>query len=154
MDATITYDEFAAFVGINVPMLEPHPNFERIHALHRQLERCLQRLPCPQSVQHGWKGMVMARELYSLLTNVPIHLPTNPGAAAIYVHARVTGQPVDKPHCRGRNRRRLTPYSIAASTIFFRCRTLNARVLRPLTQASTMPSRYRTIQTFEDDMQG
>jgi len=40
--------------------------------------------------------MVMARELYSLLTNVPIHLPTNPGAAAIYVHARVTGQLVDK----------------------------------------------------------
>jgi len=39
--------------------------------------------------------MVMARELYSLLTNVPFRLPTNPGAAAIYVRARVTGQPVD-----------------------------------------------------------
>jgi hypothetical protein len=39
--------------------------------------------------------MVMARELYSLLTNVPFHLPTNPGAAAIYVRARAMGQPVD-----------------------------------------------------------
>ena len=36
----------------------------------------------------------MARELYSLLTNVPFCLPTNPGAAAVYVRARVIGQPV------------------------------------------------------------
>ena len=39
--------------------------------------------------------MVMARLLYSLLTNVPFCLPTNPGAAAIYVRAVVTGQPVN-----------------------------------------------------------
>jgi len=39
--------------------------------------------------------MVMAHELYSLLTNVPFRLPTNPGAAAVYVHVRVMGQPVD-----------------------------------------------------------
>jgi hypothetical protein len=95
MDATITYDEVAALVGINIPMLEPRPNFERICALRRHLERCLQRLPCPQSVNHGWKGMVMARELYSLLTNIPFRLPTNPGAAAVYVCAVVTGQPVN-----------------------------------------------------------
>jgi hypothetical protein len=75
--------------------LEPRPNFERIRMLHRHLERALQCLPCPQSVQHRWKGMVMARELYSLLTNIPFHLPTNPGKAAVYVHAVVTGQPVD-----------------------------------------------------------
>ena len=95
MDATITYDEVAALVGVNIPTLEPRPNFERIRALRRHLERCLQRLPCPQSVQHGWKGMVMARELYSLLTNVPFRLPTNPGAAAIYVRAVLTGQPIN-----------------------------------------------------------
>jgi hypothetical protein len=84
MDATITYDEVAALVGVNIPTLEPSPNFERIRTLRRHLERALQCLPCPQSVQHGWKGMVMARELYSLLTNVRLRLP-----------ARVTGQPVD-----------------------------------------------------------
>jgi len=39
--------------------------------------------------------MVMARELYSLLTNVPFCLPTNPGAAAVYVGAVVTGQLVN-----------------------------------------------------------
>ena len=95
MDATITYDEVAALIGVNIPTLEPHPNFKRMCTLRRHLERALQRLPCPQSVQHGWKGMVTARELYSLLTNVIFHLPTNPGAAAVYVRARVTGQPVD-----------------------------------------------------------
>ena len=95
MDATITYDEVATLVGVNIPMLEPHPNFERIRTLRRHLERALQCVPCPQSVQHGWKGMVMARELYSLLTNIPFRLPTNPGAAAVYVCARVMGQPVD-----------------------------------------------------------
>ena len=39
--------------------------------------------------------MVMASKLYSLLTNVSFRLPTNPGAAAVYVRARVMGQPVD-----------------------------------------------------------
>ncbi len=39
--------------------------------------------------------MVMARELYSLLTNIPFRLPTKPGTAAVYVRAVVTGQPVD-----------------------------------------------------------
>ena len=80
MDATITYDEVAALVGVNIPTLEPRLNFERIRALRRHLERCLQCLPCPQSVQHGWKGMVMARPLYNLLTNIAFRLPTNPGA--------------------------------------------------------------------------
>jgi hypothetical protein len=37
----------------------------------------------------------MARELYSLLTNIPFRLPTNPGAAAVYVRDVVTGQPVN-----------------------------------------------------------
>ena len=95
MDATITYDEVAALIGVNIPTLEPRPNFERICTLSRHLERALQRLPCPQSVQHGWKGMVMARELYSLLTNIPFRLPTNPGAAAVYIRTTTLGQPVN-----------------------------------------------------------
>jgi len=37
----------------------------------------------------------MARELYSLVTNVPFFLPTNPGTAAIYVRAIVMGQLVN-----------------------------------------------------------
>ena len=95
MDNTIAYDEVAALVGVNIPTLEPCPNFERICALRRHLERCLQCLPCPQSVQHRWKGMVMARPLYSLLTNIPLCLPTNPGAAAVYICPIMLGQPVN-----------------------------------------------------------
>ncbi len=95
MDATITYDEVAALVGINIPTLEPRPNFECIRMLHWHVERALQRLPCPQSVQHGWKGMVMARKLYALLITIPFCLPTNPGAAAVYVQSQVPGQPVN-----------------------------------------------------------
>jgi hypothetical protein len=95
MDATITYDEVATLVGVNIPTLEPRPNFERIWMLHQHFERALQYLPCPQSVQHGWKGMVMARKLYALLTTQPFRLPTNPGAAAVYVRSQLPGQPVD-----------------------------------------------------------
>ena len=95
MDATISYDEVAALVGINIPTLEPHPNFERIRTLHWHFERALQCLPCPQSIQHGWKGMVMARELYALLTIQLFRLPTDPGATAIYIRSQTPGQPVN-----------------------------------------------------------
>jgi hypothetical protein len=95
MDATITYDEVATLVGVNIPTLEPRPNFERIWMLRWYFKRALQCLLCPQSVQHGWKGMVMACELYALLTNQPFCLPTNPGATAIYVRNQLPGQPVD-----------------------------------------------------------
>ncbi len=95
MDATISYDKVAALVGVNIPTLEPHPNFERIRTLRRHFERALQRLPCPQSIQHGWKGMVMARESYALLTIQLFRLPTNPGATAIYIRSQTPGQPVN-----------------------------------------------------------
>ncbi len=67
MDATITYNEVAALVGINIPTLNPCPNFEQIRILCRHFEHALQCLPCPQTILHGWKGMVMAQELYALL---------------------------------------------------------------------------------------
>ncbi len=95
MNVTITYNEVAALVRVNIPTLEPCLNFERIWTLRWHLKHALQCLPCPQSVQHGWKGMVMARELYALLTTQPFRLPTNPGATAIYVRNQLPGQPVN-----------------------------------------------------------
>lgn len=85
MDVTITFDEVYALVGTNIPSLEPRPNFERIRKLRRHFENALQRLPCPQSVQHGWKGMVMAQNMYALLTTMPFRLPTSPGDTPTYV---------------------------------------------------------------------
>jgi hypothetical protein len=35
MDTIFTYDEVAALVGVNIPTLEPRPNFERICALRQ-----------------------------------------------------------------------------------------------------------------------
>jgi hypothetical protein len=64
MDATISYDEVAALVGVDIPSLELHPNFKQIQNLRRHFKP-------PQSLQRGWKGMVMAREFYALLTAMP-----------------------------------------------------------------------------------
>ncbi len=95
MDTTISYNEVTALVGVNIPTLGPHPNFERIRTLRRHFERALQCLPCPQSIQHGWKGMVMARKLYALLTIQPFCLPTNPRATVTYICSQTPGQPIN-----------------------------------------------------------
>ena len=97
MDLTITFDEVTTLVGANLPSLEPCPTFEQIRTLRQHFERALQCLPCPQSTLHRWKGLVMARELYTLLTgqNNPFHLPNDPGAVAIYTRPVVTGQQPD-----------------------------------------------------------
>ncbi len=95
MDATITYDEVTTLVGVNIPLLNPRTNFEQIQVLRCHFERALQHLPCPQSTLHGWKGMVMARELNALITPNAICLPNNPGNAAVYVRPTVAGQPAN-----------------------------------------------------------
>jgi hypothetical protein len=95
MDATITYNEVAALVGVNIPSLEPRPNFKRIGTLRRHFECALQHLLCPQSLQHGWKGMMIARELYALLTAMLFRPPINPGNALIYICPVAMGGPVN-----------------------------------------------------------
>ena len=95
MDVTITYDEVHALVGTNIPSLEPCPNFERIQKLRRHFENALQHLPCLQSVQHGWKGMVMAPNMYALITATPFHLPLSPGDTPTYVRTSLAGEPVN-----------------------------------------------------------
>ena len=87
MDLTITFDEVTTLVGANLPSLEPCPTFEQIRTLRQHFKRALQHLPCSQSTLHGWKGLVMARELYTLLTgqNNPFRVPIDPGTVAIYL---------------------------------------------------------------------
>ena len=95
MDATITYDEVYAIVGVNIPSLEPRPNFARIRNLRRHFENALQRLPCPQSITHGWKGLIMAPNMYALLTTTPFRLPTSPGDTPNYTRPRLINDPVN-----------------------------------------------------------
>ncbi len=154
MDNTIAYDEVAALVGVNIPMLEPRPNFERIRALRRHLERCLQRLPCPQRVQHGWKGMVMARPLYSLLTNIPFRLPTNPGAAAVYVRATILGQPVNNAPLSRTEQASIDTLFNRRKNYFLSMQNIERACFTALNSSSTMPSRYRTIRPFKVGMRG
>jgi hypothetical protein len=88
MDATITYNEVVNLVGVNVPAANnKHPNFKIIRLLHCHFESALQSLPFPQSSLHGWKRLVIARELNALLTPMPFCTPNNPKPSAIYVQA-------------------------------------------------------------------
>jgi hypothetical protein len=102
MDVAITDDEVTTLIGVNILSLKPCPNFERIQVLRRHFEQVLQRLPCPQSTLHGWKGMVMAQELYALLTPNPFCLPNNPGNATVYVHPVLARKPVDNTPLNGK----------------------------------------------------
>jgi hypothetical protein len=94
MDVTITYDKVVALLGSNIPLLEPCLNFESIHILCRHFKHALQRLPCPQSTQYGWQGLIMSRTMYGLLTNNAFRLPNNPGQAADYSRADPTIAPL------------------------------------------------------------
>jgi hypothetical protein len=93
MDTTITFDEVATLIGVNIPSLEPRPTFKKIRALCRHFKQALQRLPCPQSTFHRWKGLIMSRELYPLLTglNNAFCLPMDPGPNANYTQPVVPG---------------------------------------------------------------
>ena len=153
MDNTIAYDEVAALVGVNIPTLELRPNFKRIRALRRHLERCHQCLPCPQSVQQGWKGMVMARPLYSLLTNIPFRLPTNPGAAAVYVRATILGQPVNNAPLSRTEQASIDTLFNRRKHYFLSMQNIERACFTALDSSSTMPSRYRTIRLFKVGMQ-
>ena len=46
--------------------------------------RALKQLTCPQSVIHGWSGLILAPMVYALLEPNPFQDPTDPGAVAVY----------------------------------------------------------------------
>jgi hypothetical protein len=85
MDTIITIDEVTTLL-LSLPSLaNVCPNFENIRVLCQHFEQALQCLPCTQSTLHGWKEMVMAQELYALITPNPFCLPNNLGPNAVYV---------------------------------------------------------------------
>jgi hypothetical protein len=105
MEVTIAYDEVTNLVGVNIPMTKKeHPNFESICLLRHHFKRELQRLPCPQSTLLGWKGLVMAQELYALPNLMPFRTTNNPGPNAIYIRAldpeKLNAQPDPAPLTR------------------------------------------------------
>jgi hypothetical protein len=93
MDTVITIDEVTTLLTSLPSLANVRPNFKNIRVLCRHFERALQCLPCPQSTLHGWKGMVMSQELYTLLTPNLFHLPNDPGLNAVYVRRVVVPDP-------------------------------------------------------------
>ncbi len=71
MDVTITMDKVASLLSPTLPSTNPQPNFKNIQTLCRHIKRVLQTLPCPQSIHLRWKGLVMSRGMYALLTTTP-----------------------------------------------------------------------------------
>jgi len=84
MDVTNTMDEVASLLGPTLPSTNPRPNFKNIRTLRRHIEWALQTLPCPQSIHLGWKGLIMSRGMYALLTPTPFRRPNTPGPALVY----------------------------------------------------------------------
>jgi hypothetical protein len=74
MDQLITFDEAAGFLKKN-PTLAPRPDFAKIQALHKHINKALMQLVCPQSQIHGWAGLAMEPNMYALLEAVPFAIP-------------------------------------------------------------------------------
>jgi hypothetical protein len=88
MDATITYDEVAALIGPNIPLLEPHPTFESIRVLHHHFEHAPSSIShAPKSTHLKWKGLVMLHAMYLLLTVNAFGTQNYLGPAADYTRA-------------------------------------------------------------------
>jgi hypothetical protein len=83
MDQIITYESVAEFLK-NPPTLLPCPDFTKLHALQKHMTRALQQLVCPQSVVHGWSGLVLLPMVYALLEPTPFLAPVYPGNVAVY----------------------------------------------------------------------
>ncbi len=47
--------------------------------------RALKQLTCPQSVIHGWSGLILAPMVYRLLEPNPFQDPIDSGAIAVYM---------------------------------------------------------------------
>jgi hypothetical protein len=76
MDHLITYEEAVGFIK-NPPSLAPHLDFAKIRALCKHYVMGLKQLIGPQSLIHGWAGLVMDPVMYALLK------PTMPFVAVV-----------------------------------------------------------------------
>ena len=57
MDQLITIDEAAEFLK-NPPSVSPRPDFVKVRVLRKHIIKAPKQLDCPQSLTHGWIGLV------------------------------------------------------------------------------------------------
>jgi hypothetical protein len=70
----------------NLPLLAPHLDFARIWALRKHLVVALKQLVCPQSIIHGWSGLVMSPVMYALLEPNACTVIIDLGPFAVYAN--------------------------------------------------------------------
>jgi hypothetical protein len=86
MDHLITYKEAVGFIK-NPLSLAPRPDFIKIRALQKHYVTGLKQLTCPQSLIHGWAGLVMDPVMYALLEPTkPFTAVVDPGEYAVYAN--------------------------------------------------------------------
>jgi hypothetical protein len=86
MDHLITYEEAEGFIK-NPPSLAPQTDFAKIHALCKHYVTGLKQRICPQSLIHGWAGLVMDQVIYTLLKpTMPFAAVVDPGKYAQYAN--------------------------------------------------------------------
>ena len=82
-DHLIKYKEVPKFLK-NPPTLLPCPDFANLRAMQNHIVKALKRLIWPQSMIHGWSGLVLSPMVYALLKPNPFVAPTDPGAVVVY----------------------------------------------------------------------
>jgi hypothetical protein len=104
MDQLITIEEAVEFLK-NPPSVSPRPDFAKVRTLRKHIIKALKQLECPQSLAHGWTGLVMDPALYILLEPNAFVLPASPGATAIYPQFAAPAQMnmIDNVFARNKN---------------------------------------------------
>ena len=83
MDDFILYDDIAEMLK-GPPLLAPHPNFLRLWVFCQHIFNVMKQIPHPGHPQHGWAGMVLQPEIFSLINATPFSPLPNPGLIATY----------------------------------------------------------------------
>ena len=104
MDQLITIDEAAEFLK-NPPSVSPRPDFVKVRVLRKHIIKAPKQLDCPQSLTHGWIGLVMDPALYILLEPNIFVLPVSLGGTAIYPQFAAPAQMkmIDNVFARNKN---------------------------------------------------
>jgi hypothetical protein len=86
MNAIISYDTIMNIL-VNLPSLDPRPNFFNLCALQTHFAWAFKKVPCPQSAVNEWAGAVLAPAMYALIDTNPFNWRINPRTAVLHFPA-------------------------------------------------------------------
>jgi hypothetical protein len=91
MDHLIKYEDVVEFLK-NPPTFSPFPDFAKLRAMQKHMVKAHKQLVCPQSMIHGWLGLVILPMVYALLEPNPFVTPADPGAVVVYAQFALPAQ--------------------------------------------------------------